>query len=361
MLAHIAAHDMANGEGLVVIDPHGDLFRDLVKRVPESRRGDLVLADPGSLETSFTFNVLQGASGDPAFDRNAVINDMIELFRRTLYRGVQEAFGPMFEVYFRNAALLLMSACDREATILKFERVFQDHEFRHELIDGCPLAYVRDFWTKTAGRVHSTDLSLENIAPYIVCKLNQITTNERLRPILGATRSSLDFSDIIAKRKICLVNLDKARLGEKSAAFLGGVMLSRLNMAAMAQARLAPETRVSASIILDEFQTYATDSLPSMLAETRKFGFRVTVANQSTSQIDGRGLNPDVLGPILANVANLIAFRVGVEDAETVGGWFAPTVSMKTLTRLPNYHAVARLIDNGAPGEPIHLRTLPPG
>jgi hypothetical protein len=55
-----------------------------------------------------------------------------------------------------------------------------------------------------------------------------------------------------------------------------------------------------------------------MLAKWRKFGFRVTSANQTISQIDGRGLNPDALGPILGNTANLVAFRVGVEDSVAV-------------------------------------------
>lgn len=360
LLQNIMIQDMAAGEGLVLIDPHGDLFHAVRAAVPQHRRADLVLADAGDPADAFTLNVLAGNSGDPGFDRNAVVNDLIELFRRVLYRGVQEAFGPMFEVYFRNAALLLMASQGPQATILEFERIFQDDEFREELIARCPLQYVADFWSKMAERVSCTDLSLHNVAPYIICKLNQITTNERLRPILGATNSSLDFADIIAKRKICLINLDKARLGEKSAAFLGGIMLSRLCMAAMGQGRLPPASRVPCSIVLDEFHTFATDSLPSMLAETRKFGFRVTLANQSISQIDGRGFNPNVLGPILGNVANLVTFRVGMEDAGTVAGWFAPTISKEALTRLPNFEAVARLIHNGEPAPPVHLRTLPP-
>jgi DNA helicase HerA-like ATPase len=363
LLLNMIAQDMEAGEGLVLIDPHGDLFHAARALVPRGRRGDLVIADAAEVDAKgggFTLNVLQGNSGDPAFDRNAVMNDLIELFRRTLYRGVQEAFGPMFEVYFRNAGLLLMSAKGDAATILDFERVFQDEEFRDELIGECDLQHVVDFWRKTAERVSYADHTIQNMTPYITCKLAQITTNERMRPILGGARSSIDFCEIIANRRICLVNLAKAQLGEKSAAFLGGIMLSRLCMAALAQGRLPKERRVPASIVLDEFHTFATDSLPSMLAETRKFGFRVTLANQSVTQIDGRGLNPQVLGTILGNVANVVAFRCGIEDADAVGGWFQPAIPKEALTRLPNFEAVMRLIDRGEPLPPLHLRTLPP-
>ena len=358
LLRHIMMQDIAQGHGLVLIDSHGDLFRSVLASVPAKRRSDVVIADAGDTGTGFTFNVLQGCSGDAAFDRNAVVNDLIELFRRELYRGVPEAFGPMFEIYFRNAALLLMASRGDEATILEFERVFQDDEFRAELIAKCPQQHVADFWLKTAERVTNHEISIESIAPYIVSKLNQITTNERLRPVLGATVSTLDFTEIIAKRRICLVNLDKMRLGNKSAAFLGGILLSRLNMAAMAQGRLPLDKRVPTSIVLDEFQTYATDSLSSMLAETRKFGFRVTLANQSITQIDGRGLSPDVQGPILGNVSNLIVFRVGMEDSNAMAGWFTPYAGKEELAQLPNYEAVARLVHNGKPMKPVQIQTI---
>src|SRR5262249_25887296 len=130
-LLNTMKQDMDAGEGLVLIDPHGDLYDGARGAVPAHRRKDLILAHAGATGgPPFTLNVLDGNTGDPEFDRNAVTNDLIELFRRVLYRGVPEAFGPMFEVYFRNALLLLMASCDREATILEFERVFQDDEFR---------------------------------------------------------------------------------------------------------------------------------------------------------------------------------------------------------------------------------------
>lgn len=360
LLRNIVLDDIEAGEGVVLMDVQGDLIAGVLANIPPGRRGDVFVADAGDPDCSFTFNVLQGNAGDPTFDRNLVINDIVELFRRNLYRGVQEAFGPMFEIYFRNAALLLMASMGDRATILDFEKVFQSTSFRHELLERCPLEYVKDFWLETAERVTNHEISLESIAPYIICKLNQITTNERMRPILGAVTSSLDFAEIIAKRGIALINLNKRMLGSRSADFLGGLMLSRLNMAALAQLRLPDQQRTPCSIVLDEFQNYATDSLSMMLAETRKCGFRIALANQSISQIDGRGLTPNVLGPLLANIGSLISFRVGAEDAKAVAGWFEPAITQDFIMQLPNYTAVTRLLHKGEPLRPIVMRTLSP-
>ena len=43
--------DMVNGKGLAVLDPHGDMFRELLALVPENRREDVVVFDPSDKGT----------------------------------------------------------------------------------------------------------------------------------------------------------------------------------------------------------------------------------------------------------------------------------------------------------------------
>ena len=111
---------------------------------------------------------------------------------------------------------------------------------------------------------------------------------------------------------------------------------------------------------MDEFQTYATDMLSDMMAETRKYGLRMVLANQTLSQIDGRGFRADAAGGVLGNVANIIAFRLGIPDAELLARWFRPFISAEDLARLPDYTASARLLSDGRPLRPLTYKTLPP-
>lgn len=358
LLNQIAA-DMAASEGMLVLDPHGDLWEASRGLVPPARKKDLVLAHLGDPAHRMTMNVLAGLGGDPAVERSATINGLLRLMKNTLWPGVPEAFGPMFELYFRNALLLLMEAQGDAATILDFERVFIDEDFREELLDRCRTQSVRDFWGKTA--LHATgDHSLPNLVPYIVCKLAPFTANKLLAPMLGSPTSSLDLKSAIADGKIVLVNLAKGLIGEGSARLIGGLVTMRLVATAQTQMMLPYERRRPFVAYLDEFQTYADEHISEAIEETRKYRLRLVLACQSLSQIDGRNRRADVGASILANVANLVSFRLGVGDAQTLAPWFQPMVKPEDLMYLPNHTAVGRLLVGGQAIRPVEFRTAPP-
>ncbi len=352
--------DMQGGRGCLLVDPHGDLFEAALASVPAHRRKDLVLAHLGDAAHGFTMNVLDGLGGDPAIERNATVNGLIRLFKNSLWPGVPEAFGPMFELYFRQALLLLMEARGGEVTILDFERIFQDAGFRRELLSRCDNQSLSDFWLKTVENCTHDEISLENVAPYIICKLAPFTTNALLRPVLGATGSSLDLKAAIDQRKIILVNLAKGIVGEGSARLVGALITMRLVAAAQTQMRLPYDERKVFTAYLDEFQTYATEHIAEAIEETRKYKLRLVLACQSLGQVDGRHDRADIGRSIMANVANLIAFRLGVEDAHVLSRWFAPGFGVEDMLYLPNHTAVARLLAGGQAMRPVEFRSLPP-
>lgn len=352
--------DMETGKGLVLLEPHGDLWEAARHLVPPHRQGDVVLAHLGDPAHAFTMNVLAGLGGDPAIERNATVNGLIRLFKNSLWPGVPEAFGPMFELYFRHALLLLMEAGGETATILDFERIFQDAGFRRELIERCDNQSLADFWLKTVENCTHDEISLENVAPYIICKLAPFTTSALLRPVLGATTSSLDLQTAISEGKIVMVNLAKGIVGEGSARLVGALITMRLVAAAQTQMRVPYDERRTFTAYLDEFHTYATEHISEAIEETRKYKLRLVLACQSLGQVDGRHNRADVGHSIIANVANLIAFRLGVEDAHTLSRWFAPGFGVEDMLYLPNHTAVARLLANGQALRPIEFCSLPP-
>ena len=360
LISNLLAEDMEAGRGVILFDPHGDLWDDARRLVPENRRQDVVhchLADP---RWTFSINILAGAGGEPRIERNTITNALIDLFRRVLYPGVPEAFGPMFESYFRNALLLLMIAEGDKASLMNFQTIFLDNDYRRELVKRCDDEEVKKFWELAEEVTWGNDIALPNVAPYIASKLTQITGNPLLRPILTATESSLDFNEVIAEQKICLINLAKGHVGSRDAAFAGGLLSIRMAMAAQAQARLPREERKECFVFMDEFQTYATYMLADLMAESRKFGLRVTLANQTLSQISGGRGRENIVADILGNAANILSFRVGDADAQLLQNWFEPRFTAARLKRLPDHHAVVRCLADGRPIEPVQVRTLPP-
>lgn len=359
LMLNMFGQDCASGRGTILIDPHGDLFCEAVRRVGRDRRHDLVTVDFTDFDNPPALNPLELRGTRREIAQNFVCNEMIRILSRTLYRDVPEAFGPIFEMYFRNSLLLIMANERSDLTLLNVERIYADPNFRADLLSSCPLPRVREFWLRIAARVSHQDWTLENIAPYIVSKLTQFTGNALIRPIIGQTGTNLDFGRWMDEGRIVVVNLSRGILGEVDSEILGLLVMTRIYVAAMARAERRAETRTPVRLYIDEFQNLATESLASMLSESRKYGVHLTLANQTLGQIDGSRYQTDIAHAVLANAANLLAFRVGVPDAERLVSWFRPGLDADQLARLPDFNAAARLVNDGRPLAPFVFETAP--
>ena len=359
LLSNMILQDMEAGRGVVLFDPHGDLWEEVRHHVPAARRDDLMLCHLGDARWPFTCNLLQGQGGDPRIERNMVANNLIQLFKNVLYRGIPEAFGPIFEYLFRSTMLLLMGSGEEGVTLLDFEKVLTDESFRRRLLRNCEDEEIKRAWD-IFHRITYSDWQLENLTPYVVSKLTQITGNPLLRPILAAPDSTLNFRSIIREGGICLINLAEGIVGEKDAAFAGGLLSIQLAMAAKAGAMLPEEERGECFVYMDEFQNFATQSLADMVAGLRKYGVRLTLANQTLAQLEAGQDHANLVHHILGNVGNVLAFRVGQRDAEVLQAWLPQGGGAPALTALPDYHVLARLLNAGEADGARLLRTLPP-
>jgi len=265
--------------------------------------------------------------------------------------------GPMFQVYFRNALLLLMGGAPNGATLTELPLVFEDRAFRERLKAACPNPMVTGFWNDQAEKAGG-DISLQNMAPYITSKLNVFTHSSVLRPIIGQARSTLDFRGLLARRGILLVNLSKGLIGDAEARLLGMLVLGRIFAAAMERAVMPLHRRTPFSVFIDEAQNFVTPTLASALAEARKFGLCLHLGAQNLAQLAGTGPN-DLLQALLGNVGSLVTFRLGSVDAQSMALYTRPAVEAATLARLPNYHAVGRILTPEGPLDPLVFRTLP--
>ena len=189
------------------------------------------------------------------------------------------------------------------------------------------------------------EAKLSNHAPYIVSKMSPIMGNAHLKRILGANRSTLDFARVIDKQQICLINLAQPYLAKDASRFLGGLITARLVASAkVTQASVPDDQRKRVNVYMDEFQTYISAGLADGLAEVRKYGLNMVLANQSLSQLQGDRYQTEVAEAVMSNAANVIAFRVGIADAARLGRRFEPELPAQCLAKLPNYHAAGIVV-----------------
>ena len=353
LLRSLVQQDLAAGAGLVLIDPHGDLAFEVAELIPPQRRSDLIVADAANPDGECAINLLPQDDSIEAAERAADM--LIEIFRRLLYRDVSEAFGPIFEQYFRNAFFLLLAAPAEERQIANLPRVFEDGAFRRKLLAECADEAVQRFWRVTAQAV-TGDASLTNITPYITSKLTRLIGSTAGRRLFSSPGPGLDFDNVLREGKILILRCPKGDLGEGLASLAMSAAVMRLRDAATARANLPRAKRTVCRVYLDEVQACRGDALQMLLAEGRKFGITLTLASQSLAGIGGR--EDSVAAAVLANVGNLAVFRVGAPDAATLAPWLDPDAPWQTLCRQRDFSCCARLLQGGAP---VTFRNLRPG
>ena len=358
LLRQMVVQDMERGAGLCLIDPHGDLFEEVLQSVPRERADDVVLMDLTDFDHCVGLNFLECGGPRQGLQMNFIVNEMMSILGR-LY-NLELTGGPMFESYMRNALLTVMDDETRIATLMDVVRFFEDEGFRSRAIRRCGNPIGASFWDKQALKVKG-DQSFANMAPYITSKLNQFTHNALLRPIIGQTRSTIDFRQAMDSGRIVLVNLAKGLLGELDMRLLGMLLVGKIVNAAMGRVNLPRARRRPFYLYIDEFQTLATPTVVGLLSEARKFGLSLIMANQHLAQLTEGGDARGVAEAILGNVATMLMFRIGHRDAAELEAYTRPQLDAHDLQRLPDRHLVCRMMRDNVPIDPFVMTTLPIG
>lgn len=348
LIKNMMIQDIQNGEGVAFIDPHGNDIEDVLATVPKEREGDIIYFDPAHTAAPMGLNMLEYDYAKPEM-KTFVIDEVYGIFRK-LYSDIPEAFGPMFEQYYRNAVQLVVEDPATGSTFLEIPRVFADKAFRDLKISRCNNPVVVQFWRNIAEAADG-DAGLANIAPYITSKFDVFLANDIMRPIVAQEHSAFNFRDIMDSKKIFLANLSKGRLGDRNAALLGLVLVSKFLQAAFSRV----DTRATLPtfyLYIDEFQNFATPSIATILSEARKYRLALTVAHQFMAQLDEQ-----IRDAVIGNVGTKIAMRIGTSDAEFLEKQFAPEFTAQDLENLPNRAGIVSLLVRGMPARPFTIET----
>jgi len=341
----MAIQDILNGEGVAVVDPHGESIEVILANIPKERIDDVVIFEPFDIERPCGLNMLEYDSPE---QKDFAVQEMIAIFMKLF---PPEIIGPMFEHYMRNAMLALMADKDNPGTLVEIPKMFTDPNFLQERLKKVSDPIVRSFWTKEWGQ--TTGSTRSDMLGYVVSKLGRFIENEMMRNIIGQSHSGFNLADVMNGKKIFLANLSKGLTGEVNSSLLGLILISKIQMAAMKRAAIAEEERKDFYLYVDEFQNFTTDSIASILSEARKYKLTLIMAHQYMPQ-----LKQEIRDAVLGNVGTIGAFRIGAEDAENLEKQFEPGFSRFDLVNLDNQDLIIKMLINNKTSTPFKVRTL---
>jgi len=352
LLKNMIIQDIERGNGVCMIDPHGGDVQDVLAHVPPSRLQDVIYFDPAYIERPMGLNMLEYDRRYPE-QKTFVVNELFNIFQK-LYGAVPESMGPMFEQYFRNAALLVIEDPQSGSTLLDVSRVLSNKEFRSLKLSRCGNPVVVQFWKEVAEKAGGEG-ALANIVPYITSKFDVFLANEIMRPIVAQEKSAFNFRDIMDNKKILLVNLSKGRLGDINANLIGLILVGKILMASLSRVDSLGKDLPPFYLYIDEFQNITTPSISTILSEARKYKLSLSIAHQFIAQLED-GIKNAVFG----NVGTLVVFRVGNDDAEYLAKQFEPVFTASQIINIDNRNAYVKMLANGKPVKPFNMETLAP-
>lgn len=351
LLRRLILDDVEAGNGVGVIDPHGDLAEAVLAAIPAHRLDDVVYFDPSDLERPIGLNIFDA---DTPEEQRLLVSEAVAIFER-LYGS--EIFGPRIQDHFRNFALTLIDA-GMGAALPDLVPLLLPSEFQKSRRAAVKDPFLREFW-----RLYEEqgDRERREMVPYFAAKFSPFYAEPLMRNVMGQTRRNLRLGPLMDRKGILIANLAKGAIGEANSRLLGMALVAKLQTAAMMRVKKNPEARVPFRLYVDEFQNYVTPAFSCLLSEGRKYGLTLVLANQFLEQLKRRGFAGaeavDAFDAIDGNVGNIVAFRVGPKDAHLLAPMLGSGVDPRELTTLPNFHAVAALLDRGEPRAPLVLRT----
>ena len=348
LMKNMILQDVNNGEGVCMIDPHGENVEDVLRKIPARRIHDVVYFNPVDSDYPLGFNILEVS--DPNY-KHLVVSDLMAIFTK-IWANVWSA---RMEYILQNCVLALLDTPG--TTLLGIPRILVDKNYRERIVKDIKDPVVRSFW------VHEYEswrdqFRNEAIVP-IQNKVGQFLNTPFIRNIVGQPKSTLNVGEIMNSGKILLVNVAKGRIGEDNSQLLGAMIITKLQLAAMERVRILEQERRDYYLYIDEFQNFATDSFANILSEARKYRLNLIVAHQYIGQLV-TDTSTKVRDAIFGNVGTMLIFRVGAADAEALEQEFTPEFMPQDLVNLPNWNIYLKLMVNGITSRPFSAATLPP-
>lgn len=333
---HMILHDIQDGCGVAVLDPHGDLVERLLALIPEDYIDRVIYFDPSDPDWVPLWNPMQKAPGQ---DIGRMADDLVGVLKSFV-----TGWGDRMEHILRHSiyALLHLSG----STLLDIADILRRGSRESETTRKLILEVIQN---EEARKFWQHDFTLyrpDEFAP-AKHKLSKLLVGGTVSLMLSQPKSSFNFRRIMDDGKIFLGNLSK--IGTEVREVLGGFMLAVMHMTALSRSDTPIESRKPFHIYLDEAHRFVTDSLEDIIAETRKYGVGMTLAHQYLRQFTTPKIDA------LSSVGTTIVFNVDTKDATQLSRNFQNMVKLEDIVNLEVGHAIIRCGTDIA-----RIKTLPP-
>lgn len=347
LMFNMIIQNIQNGEGVCVVDPHGELVEGVLSAIPPHRMKDVVYFNPADTDYHIGFNVLELI--DPQY-KHLVASGLMGIFTKIW----ANAWSARMEYILNNCILALLDTPG--TTLLGIPRLLVDKDYRQKIIANLKDPVIKAFWVHEY-EAWQDKFRNEAIAP-IQNKVGQFLSTSIIRNVVGQSKSTINIFDIMNDSKIFLVNVSKGRIGEDNSGLLGGMIITKIQLAAMERVRIPEDHRKDFYLYVDEFQNFVTDAFAGILSEARKYRLNLTVAHQYTAQLIS-DKSSAVRDAVFGNVGTMIVFRVGSDDADFLEKEFDPEFTPSDIVNLPNYKIYLKLMIDGVTSRPFSAKTLP--
>ena len=344
VLLSLALADAAEGRGLLLLDPKGDLAADFLARLPEERVGDVVVLDPTN-PCPVGFNPLAGPPELAVVTAEAVLGVLAELFRDSW--GIRTA-----DVL--SAALLTLARIP-QATLVWLVPLLTNPAFRRRVLALAPPDPLGTdvFWQGYEAKPVRTQAV--EVAP-VLNKLRQLMLRPGLRAMLGQAQPRFGLADLLERRRIVVVNLNQGLLGAGAARLLGTLLVAQLWQHLLARQAEPPQWRQIVSVYIDEVQAFLAGlpgSLADALAQARSLGAAFHLAHQYRGQ-----LSTEMMQAVETNTRSKVYFALSATDAAAAAR-LAPELEAADFQLLAQYQAYATVMHHGRRSGWFSLATRP--
>ncbi len=346
-LKNMIVGDILDGNGLAVLDPHGDLVEEILDLIPEHRIKDVIYLDPSDVEFPIGLNMLDIKEGETL---DLLADGIVNVFKK--FFG-EMSWGPRLQHLLYNSVATLLHC--QNVSLLAVLRILNDKNYRTFLLKQVKDPFLIKFWEEEYAQLSiNPRLLAEAVAP-IQNKVGRFLGSTMVRNMIGQIKSTIDLSEVMNSGKILLVNLSQGKIGEESSSLLGAMIVTRLYSNAMQRARMAKEDRRDFYLYVDEFQNFATESFIKILSEARKYGLNLIVTHQYIDQIDEK-----IQDAIFGNIGTLMNYVVSQKDGARLEKEYTPYLGMEDLVNLDKYRIAMKMTVDMAQTPPFTAIAMKP-
>jgi hypothetical protein len=323
-LHSLILHDIVAGNGLMVLDPHGDLITAIVQNIPEDRIKDVVYIDPTDREYTTPFNILSAHS---ELEKELLASDLVALFKR-----FSTSWGDQLHSVLSNAVLACLYN-SKVSTLSDLRRFLIEPAFRTAILVSVTDPDIVYYWQKEYPLLKTSSIGS------IITRLDSFLRPKVIRAMVSQ-KEGLNLAEYMDSKKIILVKLSQGLLGSENSFLLGAFLVSKLQQIAMSRQAQELSARIPFFCYIDEFHHFITPSMASILSGARKFALGLIVAHQDLQQV--QSIDGETLSSLLANAGTRVCFRLGDTDAKRLQEGFS-AFSAEDLQNLGTGQAIARV------------------